>query len=210
MPNFTERLFRITLLYAGLVFLITGLWGIVQAWIVWRSVTSLGPQGYDPICYFIAFTVLYAPRIFFGVLLLFRFRRFARKILSKLSTSPERLQLVWHDTPVFAALLSLITGLYFLYAGLTALPQTWLNPMIAIAQGYGIYGIIFVVIAAFRQQGQIILTPVYFLICGLIFCCYTDKISAKVTRMVKTTPEGEPEDQIMNTDNQTDEAKKVS
>ena len=198
MPNFTERLFRLTLLYAGLVFLVTGLWGIAQAWFAWQAVIS---QGHDPFYYFITFTVMYAPRPFLGVLLVFRFRRFARKIFSKLSTSSERSQLAWHDTPVFAALLSLVTGLYFLYTGLTALPQNWLTPVVMIAYGGNN---LFAIIDTFRQEWPSILLPLFYMSCGLVLCCYTERISAKVTRMVETTPEAESEDQIIN-DDQTDE-----
>jgi len=203
MPGFTERLFRLTLLYAGLIFLITGLWGIVSAWFAWHAVTSLD-RSYDPIYYLITFIILYAPRPLLGILLLFRFRHFARKMLSKLHASPERSQPVWHDTPVFAALLSLITGLYFLYIGLAALPQTWLSPLIEIAR-FG--SNLTMITTIFQREGLRILTPVCFVICGLVLCCYADKISAKVARMVETTPDAESEDQIMN-DDEVDEAKK--
>jgi len=128
MPNQIERLFRAMILYMGLFWFITGLWGISHAWEMWSWLNSQSDIWKGNEIYFsVVLLLIYGSCPIIGWLCLNYFRKLATWQYRQIPGITEMSEPKWHDTEVFVALLATGTGLYCLNLCFRSLPETSLN-----------------------------------------------------------------------------------
>lgn len=187
MPNPVERFFRAMILYAGLFWIVIGLWGVPSAWVMWTLWQNQGQFLRGNELYF-AMTLLLicGSRPIVGLMCVTWFRKLADRQYRKIPGLAEMPEPKWHDTAVFTTLLATGTGLYCLnvfFSSLTGLQ----NPLTLIGMSRGdITGI--AVLDVWYYYWQDILISVASLAFAIVFLTQSDKIVARVTRMIDTTP----------------------
>ena len=186
MPNAVERLFRAVFLYTGLYWFLSGLWGIPQAWVTWNVLDSMGSRQGNELYCLIMIILIYGSKPIAGVIGICFCREYASRQYGEIPGISNMAEPKWHDTPVFATLLATLTGLYcmhYCFGGLTNL----LEPLSFLGKGFGdITGIAAVDVWYYHWQ------PIFIsagcLICAIVLFAYTNRIVARVTQMIETTP----------------------
>lgn len=195
MPNAIERLLRAVFVYTSLFWIITGLWGIPQAWLMWRMLEQQGTRYNNELFCLLMLIFVYGTKPIVGVVGLCYFRELAGRQYRRIPDLASESKPKWHDTNAFAVLLATVAGLYALhlsFAGLSGL----IAPLLLIGMGQNdMTGI--AVIDVWYHHWQSILIPACGLFCAILLFTYTEKIAASVTRMIETTPkpnEGESDE----------------
>jgi len=186
MPNPIERHFRAIILYTGLFWFITGLWGIPSAWVVRSSLDSMSLWKGNEVYFSVVLLILYGSRPIIGFLCLNYFHKLAAWQYQQIPGVAEMPEPKWHDTVVFAALLATGTGLYCLNLCFCSLPNLLL-PLMMIGESSGdITGL--AVIDVWYYHWQALLISFITLGFAILILKQSGKIAARVSRYIDTTP----------------------
>ena len=192
MPNTIERLFRAVFLYTSLFWIITGLWGIPQAWIMWGMWESHGIRSNNELYCLGVLLLVYGSKLIVGMIGVCYFRELATRQYQLIPGIADMPEPKWHETGVFAMLTATLTGLYSLHYCFVGLFDL-VTPLLFLAKGHGdMSGV--AAIDVWYYHWQPILVCVCCLLCAILLFAYTGKIVAFVTQMVETTPLPKEED----------------
>ena len=193
MPNPIERHFRAIILYTGLFWFITGLWGIPSAWVVRSSLDSMSLWKGNEVYFSVVLLLIYGSRPVAGWLCLNYFRKLAARQYQQIPGLAEMPEPRWHDTAVFTTLLATGTGLYCLDSFFLLLPDL-MNPLMMIGQSYGdITGI--AILDVWYYYWETMLVSIFMLGLAILFLTQSGKIAARVTQYIDTTPPPKQEDE---------------
>jgi hypothetical protein len=186
MPNLIERFLRAMILYAGLLWIVTGSWGIPASWAVWHMLDCQDHLHGNELYFAVMLLLVYGSRPIVGVVCVSMFRKLAARQYQQIPGIAEMAEPKWHDTAVFATLLATCTGLYCLDYGFCSLPGC-ITPLTIIGTAIGdITGI--VVLDIWYYHWETLLVPIISLGCAIVLLTQTCGIAARVTRMIDTTP----------------------
>jgi len=192
MPNPIERLFRAVILYTGLWWSVIGLWGIPASCVFWNMWNSQGYLQSNELFFVVVLLLVCGSRLIVGVICVCKFRNLADRQYRQIPGIAEMPEPKWHDTPVFATLLSTGTGLYCLDLCFRTLCDC-INPLTMIGMANGdMTGI--PVLDVWYYYWQTLLVPIISAGCAIVLLTQGGKIAARVTQMIETTPL--PEDDL--------------
>ena len=186
MPNMIERLFRAIFLYTSLYWLVVGLWGVPQAWVIWDSLDGQGIRNGNELYFLLVLIFIYGGRLIVGWVGFCYFRELAVRQHRQIPHLEEQKEPRWHDTGVFATLLATLTGLYCLSCYFYSLPDLFMV-FSALGVGYGDFTGISI-IDVWYYHWQAILFSGCCLIFAILLLVHTGKIAMFVTQMIETTP----------------------
>jgi hypothetical protein len=185
MPNLVERLFRAMILYTGLWWIITGLWVIPECWRQWKEWDSQWNLQGNELYFALVLLLVYGSYLVVGVICVGMFRKLAARQYQLIPDIADMADPMWHDTAVFATLLTTASGLYCLDIGFRSLSYT--------IKTFTMIGIVikdhaFTLHDVWSYNWQDLFVPTFILICAIVLLTQTGKIAARVTRMIDTTP----------------------
>ena len=196
MPNRIERFFRAMILYTGLLWIVTGLWGIPVACVQWNMWDSNGIRRGNELYCLVLLLLVYGSRPIVGLLCVSYFRKLANRQYQQIPGIAEMQEPKWHDTAVFTTLIATGTGLYCLHCFFCSLYDL-INPLMMIGQSLGdLTGI--AVIDVWYYHWQSLLFSIFCLACVIVLLMHSGKIADRVTQMIDTTPppkEGDADEQ---------------
>lgn len=186
MPNLIERLFRAVVLYTGLWWTITRLWGIPAGCAQWYLWNSQGHLQNNELFFAMTLLLVYGSPLIVGMICVCKFRNLAGWLYCQIPGIAETPEPKWHDTAIFATLLSTCTGLYCLNLCFRSLYDC-INPLVMIGLAIGdITGI--PALDVWYYHWQTLLVPIISLSCAIVLLTQAGRITARVTQMIETTP----------------------
>ena len=193
MPNAIERLFRAIFLYTTLYWVITGLWGIPQTWVMWGMWKSHGMLSNNELYCLGVLILVYGSQLVVGIIGISYFRELADRQYRQIPDIADRSEPKWHDTGIFATLLCTLTGLYcldigFMYFSYLEEPLMLLGAAIRDRRGgTDIFH------SLYHNRWDSMLLPIHYLFCGIVLLVCAKKIALWVVKMVEKTPVSQEE-----------------